>query len=418
MRKPIFTLTVLLLSLSSFAQENRVQETEKPSLGAKLVVEDLKGAVTKNEIAAFKAHIRDVKAPALADGNVYVYGNPGKIIEACGLMYEATNDQEILDRMIYYCDNALAGRNDLAPATNGGQRVVWTGKIEPVWPPSKATVSPAGAGVEQGSVLAHILYGAKLILSNPALWNKKVTTGDPKGFGLTYKERALTYVKQADVVIENWILPNFVRKDKKFYFPGAPNAYKPNEAAPWNQLFMLTNGLILLSQCHTLLNDAPEKVKGYDELVTININLFKQNVKFYKSQLGTTAWKFDYALVSRIEDTNHFAYESEGMWLAYDAGKYGVTKADMMAMVNTYFDVVLGTIHDGRFAGNVDGTTGKGHAGGDNYVRDEYIYLAAIRPEKYETVGNIELSTRKVATSPQITARLLWLKDRRFKTEE
>ncbi|NQX31046.1 alpha-1,2-mannosidase [Pedobacter boryungensis] len=395
-----------------------MQETEKPSLGSKLLVESFTGPVTKNEITAFKAHIRDVKAPASADGNVYVYGNPGKVIEACGLMYEITNDQEILDRMIYYCDNALAGRNDLATATNGGQRVVWTGKIEPVWPPSKANISPAGAGIEQGSVLAHMLYSAKLILSNPAIWNKKVSFGDSKGFGLTYKERALTYVKQSDFVIENWILPYFVRKDKKFYFPDAPNTYKPKEAAPWNQLFMLTNGLIRLSQCHILLNDAQDKVKLYDELITENINWFKRNVKSYTSSLGTNCWIFDYALVSRIEDTNHFAYESEGMWLAYDAAKYGVTKADMMAMANTYFDVVLANIQNGRFAGNVDGTTGKGHAGGDNYVRDEYIYLAAIRPEKYETVGKIEQSTGKIATSPQITARLLWLKDRRFKTGE
>jgi hypothetical protein len=416
--KSFFIAAILLTVLHSFAQETKVQETERPSTGSKLLFERAKGGVTKNEITAFKAHISGVKAPASADGNVYVYGNPGKIIEACGLMFEVTSDEEILDRMIYYCDNALAGRNDLAPVAKGGQRVVWTGRVEPVWPPSKANVTPAGAGVEQGSVLAHILYGAKLILSTPTLWNKKVSIGDQHGFGATYRERAQTYINQADFVIENWIIPHFVRKDKKFYFPGSPNTYKPNEATPWNQLFMLTNGLIRLSQCHTLLKDSPERVRKYDELVNVNIDWFKANVKSYTSALGTTCWKFDYALVSRIEDTNHFAYESEGMWLAYDAAKYGVTKEDMMAMANTYFDVVMQNVQEGKFAGNVDGTTGKGHAGGDNYVRDEYIYLATIRKEKFETIAAIEQSTGKIATSPQITARLLWLKDKRFKTEK
>lgn len=415
MRKLFLTGAIVIFSLILHAQQNRVQETEKPSLGAKLIFENLSGPITKNEILAFKEHITNVQAPESADRNVYVYGNPGKIIEACGLMVEVTQDQGILDRMIYYCDEALAGRNDLAPTEKGGQRVVWSGKVEPVWPPSPPSVSPAGAGVEQGSVLAHILYGAKLILSKPEIWNKKVSMGDPKGFGLTYKERAMTYVKQADLVIEKWILPYFVRSDKKFYFPGPPNTYKPNEAAPWNQLFMLTNGLIRLSQCHTLLNDSPGKVKAYDELVSVNINWFKENVIVYTSAAGTTCWKFNYALVSRMEDTNHFAYESEGMWLAFDAAKYGVSLQDMVIMANTYFDVVLNKLQNGRFAGNVDGTTGSGHAGGDNYVRDEYIYLADIRKDEYQKVAGIELASGKLAVSPQIAARMLWLKDRRFK---
>ena len=84
-------------------------------------------------------------------------------------------------------------------------------------------------------------------------------------------------------------------------------------------------------------------------------------------------------------------------------------------MANTYFDVVLATEKDGRFAGNVDGSTGTGHAGGDTYVRDEYIYLADIRKDKYLSVGKIEQRSGKIAVSPQITARLLWLKNKRLK---
>jgi len=415
MKRTFFVVVMCACWINPKAQEKRIQETERPSLGPELIVENLNGAITQNEIKFFKEHIAAVEPPKYAGGNVYVYGNPGKLLEACGLMYEATQDQQILDRMIYFADALLAGRNDLAPAENGGQQIAWTGKIEPMWPSSKPGITPADGGMASGSALAHLLYAAKLILGKSEIWSRHVPFGDVHHFGSSYRERALTYVREADLVAEKWLLARYVRADKKFYFPAAPNTYKPNEACPWNQMFMFTNGLVRLSACHELLNDAPDKVKTYDELVKVNINWFKQNVEPYSSPLGTPCWKFNYALVSRIEDTNHFAYESEGMWLAYTAGKYGVTLSDMTIMANTYFDVVLATVKDGRFAGNVDGSTGTGHAGGDTYVRDEYIYLADIRKDKFLTVGEIEQRSGKIAVSPQITARLLWLKNKRLK---
>jgi len=414
MKLMMFTGLLVLGSLIVQAQEVQVQETEKVTKGPKMVVESLKGKVTGKEIQAFKNYIDSVPAPKTHDRNVMVYGNPGKMLEACGRMYEVSKDKDILNRMIYYSDAAMAGRNDVEDASNGGRRLLWTGKVEPVWPSSPSSASVADAGIATGSVLAHILYTAKLILADSSIWSEKIES-HPKSVGGTYKERAEWYVKQADYVIDTWILPHYVRADQKFYFPGAPNPYKPNDAAPWNQLFMLTNGLVRLSQCHVLLKDSPERVKQYDELVKVNVSWFKENTTAFKSATGTPCWKFNYALVSRKEDTNHFAYDSEGMWLAWDAGKYGVTLQDMTTMANTYFDVVLAKQTDGRFAGYVDGSTGVGHAGGDNYVRDEYIYLADIRKDKFDLVGQIEKASGKIAQSAQITARLLWLKDRRFK---
>jgi hypothetical protein len=417
MKKILITAICLAINITAlYAQVTPpVQETEKPSIGPKMIVEKLTGSITANELAAFKAHIRAVDVPDHNDRNIWVYGNPGKMIEACGLMYEATADQEILDRMLYYCDAALAGRNDLADAAHGGQRLIWGRKVEAVWGAPGANGKPAGAGVAEGSILAHILYSAKLILANPSLWNETVGSGNAHNFGATYKERALRYVKECDYVVQTWLLPNFVRTDKKFYFPGAPNDYKPNEAVPWNQVCMFTNGLVRLAECHDLLNDAPEKSKLYTDLVKINFDWFKSTVVAGTSPAGTPVWKFKYALVSRIEDTNHFAYDSEGMYLAYINGKCGVTLQDMTIMANTYFDAVLAKQNNGKFAGNVDGTTGTGHAGGDNYVRDEYIYLADIRKDKFIIVGEIEAASHKIAVSPQITGRLLWLKNKRFK---
>lgn len=381
-----------------------------------MVVESISGALTANEIAGFKAYMLTVAAPTANDDNVWVFGNAGKAIEACGLMYEASGDIGILDRMIYYCDAALAGRNDLASAANGGQRKLWTGNIEPVWPSSDATVIPAGAGVEQGDVLSHMVFCAKLILQKPAIWNTVVGIGDAKGYGATYKARALKYIEQADYVNDVWIIPRFVRvSDNKLYFPGAPNTYKPNEAAPWNQLFMVTNSMVRLVQCHLILNDAPTRVTKYDAIVLANVNWFKANLTKVTSKIGSACYNWKYAIDGSVEDTNHFAYDAEGFWLAYDSGRYNVSLDDIKPMANTYFDIVLTTVTNGIYAGKVDGTTGtSSNQDGDNYVRDEYYYLADIRKDKFATAANININAKKIASSPQITGRLLWLKNKRF----
>lgn len=400
----------LALCLVAFTDKPKI-----PAAGSPMIVESLSGPVTQNEIEAFKNYMANWETPKPNSGNGWVFGNPGKAIEACGLMYEATHDKAILDKMILLCDDALSGRNDLLPASKGGQLICWTGKIEPVWPSSAEGVSPAGAGVEQGATLAHMAYCAYLILQTPASWADKVSIGDPNNFGATYKERALKYVNEGDYVMDNWIIPRFIRTSDSnhYYFPGAPNTYKPNDPAPWNQAWLLTDGFTRLAQCHQLLADAPTRVAQYVAIVKPNIAWFFANVTPNRSTMGTACYTFAYAYPRGMEDTNHFAYDSEGLWIAYNSNLYGLKQSDLLPFANTYIDVVLGTVKDGKFAGRVDGSTGTGHGGGDNFVRDEYIYWAEIRPDAYQTIGNIEILRNKVGASPQIAARLLWEKYRR-----
>jgi len=384
---------------------------------AQLVIDSLTGPVTAHEINAYKSWIQTIAAPSYGGSNIWVFGTAGKALESAGLMFEASQgDTAILDRMIYYCDAALAGRNDLASAANGGQQVTWTGNIDPVWPSSAQGVTPAQAGVEQGDVLSHMVYCSRLILENPSLWNLTVPIGDPHGYGATYKQRALTYVQQGDYVIDNWILPYFIATaDSNHYiFPGPPNTYMAGKPAPWNQAWMLTNAFVRLTQCHVLLADDPARVAKYDSIVQSNINWFRANLRPNTSHLGTPCWIWAYQLPTGVEDTNHAAYDCEGLWIAYFAGRYGLGFNDVLPFANTYFDIVMDTITNGRFAGRVDGTTGTGHAGGDTYVRDEYIYLTEFRPEKYDTVGTVEINTGHIATSTPIVARLLWEKNRRY----
>lgn len=386
-----------------------------------LVIESLTGAVTAKEIAAVKANLLATQPPVDGSGNVLVYGPSGKIIEACGSMYEVTHDHEILNRMILSCDAALYGRMDLLPVSQGGQRVAWTGKVEPVWPSQKDSGQPVGAAVEQGEVLGHLAYCIKLILQTQALQNQTVPDGDPHHYGRTYQQRALRYLKECDYVIDAWILPHFVDKSRgnHFYFPAGANEYKPNEPTPWNQLFMLTDGLIRLAECHALLNDDAKRTALYDGLVKANVSWFFESTAPQTTNAGTPGWLWAYSLSSpkNWEDTNHAAYDTKGLYLAYASGRYGITRDDLLPLANTYLDVVLATNTDGKFAGRVDGTTGTGHRGGDDYVRDEYLFVAEIRPESFEKMARIEIDSGKAKGSLPIVARLLWLKDRRFKAQ-
>lgn len=69
------------------------------------IVDSLGGAVTQNEINAFVNYMNGYAKPTVNDGNQWVFGNLGKALEACGLMYDTirnnpTNNIGVLDRMI------------------------------------------------------------------------------------------------------------------------------------------------------------------------------------------------------------------------------------------------------------------------------------------------------------------------------
>jgi hypothetical protein len=387
--------------------------------GAPLLVSSATGPVTSAEISAFKNYMDGETPPNDGSGNVWVFGHPGKALEALCLMVEVSHDPQILNRAIVFADAALAGRNDLLSAADGGQRRAWTGKIEPIWPSSAPGVEPAGAGIEQGDVLSHIAFCAKLILQMPALADQLVPDHDPHHFGKTYHQRALTYLAQCDHVIDAWILPHFIRaaEHNHYYFPAGANTYKASEPAPWNQAWMLTNALVRLAECHALLKDAPKRVALYDAIAAPNIDWFLANQRRNISRAGTRCciWAYSLSAPEGVEDTNHAAYDTEGLWIAYHSGRYLLTAAQLLPFANTYVDVVMATQKDGRFAGRVDGSTGTNHAGGDDFVRDEYLYLAEFRPDAFPAMAKAELAGNHAASSPPITARLLWEIDRRSK---
>src|SRR5271154_4095671 len=171
---------------------------------ASMAIDSLTGPGTQNEITSFKNYMATQIPPVTpwgalngtnGDHNHWADGDGGNDLEAFGLMYEISGDVTILTNMIHWADYCVSQRNDLMSATNGGQRVMWTGNIDKVWVPNEPTSSSAGyAGGENGDTKAHLALCALEILNTPSLWNTTVPDGNPYGYGVTYFQRATNYI--------------------------------------------------------------------------------------------------------------------------------------------------------------------------------------------------------------------------------
>src|SRR5213080_2738721 len=96
---------------------------------ASMAIDSLTGPVTQNEIDSFKAFMATQVPPQTPWGdlngtghNDWADGPGGNNLEAMGLMYEVSGDIGILNTLISWTDTCVSQRNDLLPASQGGQR--------------------------------------------------------------------------------------------------------------------------------------------------------------------------------------------------------------------------------------------------------------------------------------------------------
>ncbi len=371
-----------------------------------MVIERLDGAVTSKEISSFVDHIKTVAPPSDNLGNAMVYGNGGRNAEALGQMYEVSGQRQILDIQLNYADEFLAGRNNSATG-----RVLWTGKRELAWP-NKDTSSEEAAysGAENGDVIAHIAYAAKLILRNQALWN--VAVADPHGYGATYLARAKTYVRELDRTIDTFLTPNFV-KSGKFYFPDSDKwaamgpAYVKNRGkpVPWNQQAMLTGGYQRLAECHELLGGDAARVSRYDAIVKASIDWFLSDIT-EKTVNGRAVYDWGYSLGRTSEDVGHGAYDMLGLYRAFARTKYGVPRGTVYTFARTLNNVIY--LGDNHFARRVDGTGGT-----QNWMLGEWLGLASVDRNVYLNVSGADVASGRAKNTPALHAAILWVKHQR-----
>src|SRR6185369_7362795 len=379
-----------------------------------LLIESLSGAVTQNEVDSFKAYMLTQVPPATPWGggagshNAWADGWGGNNLEAMGLMYEVSGDIDILTNMIGWTDYCVSQRNDLFPASKGGQRVMWTGKVSKVWVPNDPTSSSAThAGAENGDTKAHIAYTAWLILQTPWLWSQTIPDGDPYGNGSTYLARAKKYIARCDEGHDDY--------DKMFYTSGNlirnpanwPSGFHTMEAI--NIQMMLMGYLQRISECHAILADNPSRVSTYDTIIKTAARECLNGMKHSSTVNGQTVYKWGYYpwSTSFNETVGHAAYDVLGVWRIYNHSSYGFTLSEVTPIANAAVDVI--NVGVNTFSDNVDGSGGTG-----NYMQQQWLLTGDWNSAAWDVMANADLASGRYKTTPYMDATMLWMKQRRY----
>ncbi|MDB5083713.1 MAG: hypothetical protein JWN30_599 [Bacilli bacterium] len=404
----------MLLSIMASMLTLSVLYISKPSLSfaASLVVDSLDGPVTQNEINSYNQYLPSIPLPVnnYTPGNDFVYGKSGEDVESMGIMYEITHDTTILDTMIHFADTMLAARND--PNTG---RILWNGQRDLVWPNKSPDATNAGySGSENGDVIAHISYCAKLILQDPSLWNTNVSFGDPDNLGATYLQRAQTYVTELDQTEDTYMIPNFIHSGTNLqYWPSDPawdsnNYGTPGTPIPWNQQMMINGGFQRLADCHLILGDDSNRVSQYNAIVQASVNWFTNELTPYQSGNGDQVYTWNYASgdTGHVEDANgvHAAYDLMGMVRAYESGRYGVTSSTLTGLANTVLDEI--STGNGDFYNKVNGDPSSGTLA---RLWSEYLHIAPYNALDYKLICNSSFMS-VVPSSPSYFARIMLMK--------
>jgi uncharacterized membrane protein len=377
---------------------------------AAMTVQSLNGPVTTTEISSFKTFMQGRTPPtANSYDNNMADGGAGSDCEALGMMYEVSQDTQILDKMIQYADAFLSLRNDFTD-----HRVMWTGNVEPVWLTKTSTSPQAGyAGCENNEIAGHIANCAKLILQTPAIWNTTVAVGDPQGYGATYYQRALTYVAQMDTVQDNYMTPWFIDpstkriKDSTAVDP-AFSALGQSTTA-WNRQMMFLNGWQRLSECHAILGDDPARVTLYDAIVQASISWFQSE---WQNTTGggqpCYVWQYAPGHSGGNEEMNgHAAFDMWGLSRAFSSGKYSLTVAQLRPFAETLRYIIYQG--NNTFAEWVNGDTTSTR----NYIFSQWMGISAYDPCVFSIMANADIAQGSQGSNPIYDAFILWVKNNR-----
>jgi len=256
-----------------------------------LAIDSLDGEVTQHEVDTFINYINATPIPTpqwngtSPDHNYLADFEGGRALEATNDLYVITGDipslssehTQLLNLAIKWSDTRLAYRNDLAL---GEHRVMWTGNIDPVWPPNAPTAAdPTYAGCEVTDTIGHIAYTAYNILKTPSIWSSTVPDGDPYSHGPTYLDRARTYVSMLEFSMSNYFNKYFIDPNTLLIAPPNSSAWSAlNENVDaWNRQIMFLSAYQRLGQIHEILEDNPSLAAMYKTIVKNSTDAFVKN---------------------------------------------------------------------------------------------------------------------------------------------
>jgi len=381
-----------------------------------MTLQSLYGAVTGTELSSFKTYMAGRTPPSgQTYDNSITDGSPGMDAEALALMYQVTNDPAILNQMIVYADQFLALRNDFTE-----RRVMWTGKVEPVWLTKTATNSDgtvnsdAGyAGCENNDAVGHIALCARLILQSPWLWNLTAPDGNPNGYGATYYQRAHTYITQMDYIQDNYMVKWFINPASYGIVAPSSNAWTSigESVNAYNRQMMFMNGFQRLSECHQLLGDNPLRVATYDNIVKTSMNAFVASLQPYTTNgFPVYNWVYSPGGSGSEDNTLHSTYDIWGITRAWESGRYGLTNTTMVPFANTLRYVMnVSTNHISYY---VNGTSSPNSP--RNFIYPGWLPAGNFGSMAFVIMANMDIAQGSQGSNPIYDAMILWGKNARY----
>lgn len=404
-----------------------------PVCHAQLVIDSLDGDVTQHEVDTFINVVSSTPIPtsqwtATVTHNQLADGQGGMTLEAINELYEVTGDipalsaehLQLLNLAIQWTDTWLIYRND--DPMRGEQRVMWTGNVEPIWPPNcPSCTSPTYYESEVGDTVGHMAYTAYNILSSPSIWNNTVPDGDLNSFGATYLTRAQTYVSMLEYTMSSSFNPYFINPvTLLIQRPSTAQGYLSSfhVVNAWNVQFMLLNAYWRLAECHAILGDHADLTAMYQSIVQNATDMFVANAVPITAPDGTPAYDWGYGNFGDVKNRLtgeqigvHASYDMWGLARAYASG-YTSATAQQMA---TYADTL---VHETTLS--VDPVSGAATYAGFNdrccstqtynYLPYGFIFLTPYNTEIYRPAANADISSRRQARDPGLTAGILWAK--------
>jgi hypothetical protein len=385
------------------------------------VLDSPSGDVTKREIDTFFSVLCGTTIPTsmtIGGGHNYLADfEGGQTLEAMNRMIEMTGTMPsfapehlgLLNLAMRWNDAWLSHRNDL-PAGEG--RVMWTGKVEPVWPPEPAPSTYAGC--EVGETVGLLAYTALNIVSSPSLSAQSIPDGDPEGYGTTYGERAATYVEMLEQSMDQFFNPHFL--DASTMLIQHPNAaaydaLTSNNVNAWNRMMMFLHAYQTLGMIHAVLKDAPSKAILYQGVTENVVDLFVQNALPKTAPNGKSIFDWGYGNYGDVlgdltgEQTNaHAQWDMLGLERAYRAGYTQATAAQMA----TFGSTVANEIYEGpgAYSRAVDRST----AGTYTFLPAAFMYLSPYDASIYAAGVQADISSGTFRGQPEIAASVLWAK--------
>src|SRR5262249_14772264 len=399
---------------------------------AQLVIDSLDGEVTQREVDTFISNVSAMTIPtsqwtSTITHNQLADGRGGMILEGINYMAEITADipslsaehTQLLNLAIAWNDAWLTHRNDL-PLGEG--RVMWTGKVEPVWPPNCPTCSnPTYYESEVGDTIGHMAHTAYNILKTPSIWNNTVPDGDPNGFGATYLARAQTYVSMLEFSMSNSFTPYFIDPSTLLIRrPSASQGYQSgfHNVNAWNVQMMLLNAYWELAQCHVILGDNPSLAAMYRTIVQKSTDMFVENAGAVPAPDGSAVYDWGYCnfgdCTGRLTGEQigvHGSYDIWGLTRAYATGYTTVPTAQQM---KTYADTV---VHEMTLS--IDSAGAATYASYNdrccsastyNYLPYGFIFLTSYNTDIYRPAATADINSGRQANDPGLTAGVLWAK--------